>query len=81
FPEGLRSEEEFGRFRAEVPGPLVANMTEFGVTPLLPLALDRTRPGVRLSPPPRGAHTRELLAGLGFVDAQIADFLHQAIVA
>lgn len=50
-------------------------------TPLLPLAFDRTRPGVRLSPPRRGAHTRELLAGLGYGDAQIADFLHRAIVA
>jgi methylisocitrate lyase len=38
FPEGLRSEDEFAEFRAAVPGPLVANMTEFGVTPLLPFA-------------------------------------------
>jgi len=36
FPEGLRSEEEFAEFRRAVPGPLVANMTEFGVTPLIP---------------------------------------------
>lgn len=36
FPEGLASEEEFAAFRAEVPVPLLANMTEFGKTPILP---------------------------------------------
>ncbi len=36
FPEGLQSEDEFAAFRRAVPGPLVANMTEFGVTPLIP---------------------------------------------
>ncbi|MEM7623692.1 MAG: isocitrate lyase/phosphoenolpyruvate mutase family protein [Planctomycetota bacterium] len=47
FPEGLRSEDEFGRF-AEALGPavrtrggagvyLLANMTEFGKTPIIPL--------------------------------------------
>ncbi|MEJ5171721.1 MAG: isocitrate lyase/phosphoenolpyruvate mutase family protein [Fimbriimonadales bacterium] len=36
FPEGLQSEQEFEEFRRRVPGPLVANMTEFGVTPLIP---------------------------------------------
>lgn len=39
FPEGLTSEEEFAQFRAAVPGvPLLANMTEFGKTPLIPAA-------------------------------------------
>jgi methylisocitrate lyase len=33
FPEGLQSEEEFGRFAEACPGPLLANMTEFGKTP------------------------------------------------
>lgn len=36
FPEGLRSEEEFAAFRAALSVPLLANMTEFGVTPLIP---------------------------------------------
>lgn len=37
FPEGLASEEEFAEFRAGVVGvPLLANMTEFGKTPLIP---------------------------------------------
>ncbi|MCC6404076.1 MAG: methylisocitrate lyase [Fimbriimonadaceae bacterium] len=36
FPEGLESEHEFETFRAAVPGPLLANMTEFGKTLLIP---------------------------------------------
>lgn len=35
FAEGLASEHEFAEFRQAVPGPLLANMTEFGRTPLL----------------------------------------------
>lgn len=33
FPEGLMTEEEFGQFAEASPGPLLANMTEFGKTP------------------------------------------------
>lgn len=37
FPEGLATEEEFEQFRAAVPGtPMLANMTEFGKTPIIP---------------------------------------------
>lgn len=35
FPEALESAEEFALFAREVPGPLLANMTEFGRTPSL----------------------------------------------
>lgn len=35
FPEALESEREFERFRKEVSVPLLANMTEFGKSPLL----------------------------------------------
>lgn len=35
FPEALESLEEFARFAREVPAPLIANMTEFGKSPLL----------------------------------------------
>lgn len=38
FPEALESEQEFARFAAEIPAPLIANMTEFGKSPLLTLA-------------------------------------------
>ncbi|MCC7086157.1 MAG: methylisocitrate lyase [Pirellulales bacterium] len=37
FPEALRGPEEFERFAREVQAPLVANMTEFGQSPLLSL--------------------------------------------
>lgn len=36
FPEALESADEFARFAREVPGPLLANMTEFGRGPLVP---------------------------------------------
>lgn len=36
FPEGLESEAEFAAFRAALDVPLLANMTEFGKTPLIP---------------------------------------------
>jgi methylisocitrate lyase len=35
FPEALESAEEFARFAQAVPAPLLANMTEFGRSPLL----------------------------------------------
>ncbi len=38
FPEGLTDEREFETFRQEIEAPLLANMTEFGKTPLIPLA-------------------------------------------
>ncbi len=35
FPEGLRTEEEFKTFADACPGLLLANMTEFGKTPMI----------------------------------------------
>ncbi|NKB65904.1 MAG: methylisocitrate lyase [Candidatus Latescibacteria bacterium] len=35
FPEALETPEEFARYAEQVDGPLLANMTEFGKTPLL----------------------------------------------
>jgi methylisocitrate lyase len=35
FPEALTTEEEFRRFADEIDAPLIANMTEFGKSPLL----------------------------------------------
>jgi methylisocitrate lyase len=37
FPEALQSKEEFERFSQAIEAPLVANMTEFGKSPLLTL--------------------------------------------
>lgn len=38
FPEGLTAESEFAEFAQRSPGLLLANMTEFGKTPAIPLA-------------------------------------------
>jgi len=38
FPEALESEDEFAAYAQEVPGPLLANMTEFGRGPMLTAA-------------------------------------------
>ncbi len=38
FPEGLETADEFARFARDVPGVLLANMTEFGRSPLLDVA-------------------------------------------
>jgi methylisocitrate lyase len=37
FPEALQTKEEFSRFAEAIDAPLVANMTEFGKSPLLTL--------------------------------------------
>jgi crotonobetainyl-CoA:carnitine CoA-transferase CaiB-like acyl-CoA transferase len=50
-------------------------------TALLPITLAGQRLRVRRDPPHFGAHTRPLLAGLGYDDAQIDDYLTRAIVA
>jgi crotonobetainyl-CoA:carnitine CoA-transferase CaiB-like acyl-CoA transferase len=50
-------------------------------TTLFPITLQGERLGVRLQPPRFGAHTRELLAGLGYGPAQIEDFKTRAVVA
>jgi methylisocitrate lyase len=47
FPEALRTTEELRAFAEAVPGPLLANMTEFGRTPLLPAA-ELARLGYRM---------------------------------
>jgi methylisocitrate lyase len=36
FPEGLQTEGEFEAFRKGIEAPLLANMTEFGKTPIIP---------------------------------------------
>ena len=39
FPEGLTSEEQFRQFSSACPGLLLANMTEFGKTPMMGVEL------------------------------------------
>jgi len=50
-------------------------------TTLFPITMDGERLGVRLQPPPFGAHTDELLQGLGYAPAEIDDFKTRALVA
>jgi len=50
-------------------------------TTLLPITMEGERLGVRLQPPRFGAHTGELLAGLGYGGEEIEAFRAQAVVA
>ncbi len=51
FPEALETAEEFERFARDVPAPLLANMTEFGRSPLFDVTtLDRMGYKIALFP-------------------------------
>ena len=50
-------------------------------TTLFPITLAGERLPVRLQPPRFGAHTDELLAGLGYARAEIDDLKSRAVVA
>ncbi|MBT2335152.1 CoA transferase [Variovorax paradoxus] len=50
-------------------------------TTLFPITLDGQRLGVRLDPPTLGEHTRELLAELGYADAEMAAMQAESAVA
>jgi crotonobetainyl-CoA:carnitine CoA-transferase CaiB-like acyl-CoA transferase len=54
---------------------------EVAQTTLFPITLGGERLGVRLDPPTLGEHTRELLAELGYADAQIAAMQAERAVA
>jgi crotonobetainyl-CoA:carnitine CoA-transferase CaiB-like acyl-CoA transferase len=50
-------------------------------TTLFPFTMDGQRLGVRLHPPRKGEHTRELLLGLDYSAAQVDAMLQNAVVA
>ena len=50
-------------------------------TTLFPFTLDGERPGVRLNPPRRGEHTREVLAGIGLASSEIDALIESRTVA
>ena len=50
-------------------------------TTLFPITMQGARLGVRLSPPRFGAHTDQLLRGLGYAAAEIDDLKKRAVVA
>lgn len=77
FPEAPQSREELARFAREIRAPVMANMTEFGKTPLVPAA-ELAEMGFRLVIYPvtalRVAHraVRELLAEIKQTGSQEA---------
>jgi crotonobetainyl-CoA:carnitine CoA-transferase CaiB-like acyl-CoA transferase len=50
-------------------------------TTLFPFTLDGQRPGVRLNPPKRGEHTRDVLEAAGFSNADIDALIESRAVA
>jgi crotonobetainyl-CoA:carnitine CoA-transferase CaiB-like acyl-CoA transferase len=50
-------------------------------TTLFPITMDGERLPVRSDPPKMGEHTRELLASLGYTDAQVDDLRARSVVA
>jgi crotonobetainyl-CoA:carnitine CoA-transferase CaiB-like acyl-CoA transferase len=48
---------------------------------LFPFTLDGQRPGVRLHPPRRGEHTREVLAAIGIAPTEIDALVDARAVA
>ena len=62
-----------------VPGGAQAG--EHVKTTLFPITLEGQRLGVRMSPPVLGSHTHEILRGLGYEEAEIAQWRQRAIVA
>jgi crotonobetainyl-CoA:carnitine CoA-transferase CaiB-like acyl-CoA transferase len=50
-------------------------------TTLFPFTLDGERPGVRLNPPKRGEHTREVLAAIGIGQREIDALIEARVVA
>lgn len=68
FPEAMTSAEELAKFAAAVKAPLLANMTEYGKTPLLPLA-ELERLGYRMVIYPQTA----LRVAFGAITAMLGD--------
>lgn len=59
-------------------GPMAGEKVK---TTLFPITMQGERLPVRLDPPKAGEHTRELLAQLGYADAQIAALRDKSVVA
>ena len=66
---------------ADITLPDGARAGETAKTTLFPFTLDGQRLGVRLDPPTMGAHTTELLHGLGYGASDIERLRAQAVVA
>lgn len=84
FSPIARPEDLFDDLQLIGGGSLLETLLPNGMTvplPRQPLALDGRVGAVRLPPPGLGAHTQEILIGLGFELAEIEGWLAQGIVA
>lgn len=66
---------------ADITLPDGARAGQTSKTTLFPFTMDGQRLGVRLSPPTLGAHTNELLDGLGFDASQVQTLRRAGVVA
>ena len=66
---------------ADITLPDGARAGQTAKTTLFPFTMDGQRLGVRLDPPTMGAHTTELLHGLGYAESDIERLRQQAAVA
>lgn len=79
FAEALRTADEFRQFSAAIPVPILANMTEFGKTPLL--TTDELRiAGVRLALYPLSAFRAMSAAALRVYETLRRDGTQKAVV-
>lgn len=79
FAEALASLDEYRAFTAVVPVPVLANLTEFGRTPLFTLA-DLHAAGIALALYPLGASRAAATASLDFYATLRRDGTQQAVV-
>lgn len=79
FAEALPSLEDYRAFTAAVPAPVLANLTEFGKTPLFTLEQLRSA-GIALALYPLGASRAAAAAALDFYTTLRRDGTQQAVV-
>jgi methylisocitrate lyase len=79
FPEALKTREEFQAFAKEVRVPLLANMTEFGVSPLM-TATELFQMGYKLVIYPMGAFRASLKVSQEFYQELLARGTQEACI-
>jgi methylisocitrate lyase len=79
FAEALHSLEEFSEFTRQVPVPVLANMTEFGQTPLFELE-QLAEAGIAMALYPLSAFRAMSKAALGVYEAVVRDGHQRSVV-
>jgi crotonobetainyl-CoA:carnitine CoA-transferase CaiB-like acyl-CoA transferase len=67
-----------GLAKVRIPDPQTESAS--GLSPLLPLAMNGQRLGVRIDPPFLGEHTEALLQEIGYQDADIERLSSQGVI-